>query len=372
MNGLLVPLIIVAAYAVFISVMWIKAKKQVSQATQTDQSDKADTATLVVSASQNSGSPKKVYSSDEYHIKADEAMRLSNTFQKFVPKQFVEHFAKHGNTELGLGTADEDNVAILFCDIRGFTSFSERMSPQELMKFLNSYFLRMNAPIHTNHGFIDKFIGDAIMALFDRPQGTDQDKAQDAIKAAIGLQTALVLYNSHRAKCGYSPINIGIGIHFGHVILGTVGSDDRMDTTVIGDSVNIAERLESLAPLYQVDIIVSRKLIETALDDAAEPQDQTKFNYRIIDWVRVRGRNKPIELVEVIAHLPDEQIQQKKATQDLLLKVIELRKKHEFGKALAILELAESDDSVILHHMDALTKLMRDPPSLEWDGALDV
>ena len=107
-----------------------------------------------------------------YAEKANEAMLLTQTFQKFVPRQFVEHFAKHGPAStLELGHADEDEVAILFCDIRGFTGLSERLSPQELMKFLNSYFLRMNDPIHQNRGFIDKFIGDAIMALFDHPGG---------------------------------------------------------------------------------------------------------------------------------------------------------------------------------------------------------
>jgi adenylate cyclase len=193
----------------------------------------------------------------EYKDKAEEAMLLNKTFRKFVPKQFIDHLAKHGSDVLELGRADEDELAILFSDIRGFTSLSEQMSPQELMNFLNSYFLRMNEPIHKNKGFIDKFIGDAVMALFDRPTGTNTDKAQDAIREALDLRYAINLYNQHRANSGYPPINIGIGIHFGPVIIGTVGSDDRMDTTVIGDSVNIAFRLEALAPKYNTDIVIS-------------------------------------------------------------------------------------------------------------------
>ncbi|MBL4631169.1 MAG: adenylate/guanylate cyclase domain-containing protein, partial [Paraglaciecola sp.] len=89
----------------------------------------------------------------QYKDKADEAMRLTQTFRKFVPKQFVDHLSKHGSDTLELGRADEDELAILFSDIRGFTGLSEQMSPQELMNFLNSYFLRMNEPIHNNNGF---------------------------------------------------------------------------------------------------------------------------------------------------------------------------------------------------------------------------
>jgi adenylate cyclase len=172
----------------------------------------------------------------------------------------------------------------MFCDIRGFTSLSEQMSPQQLMNFLNSYFLRMNAPIHDNGGFIDKFIGDAIMALFDHPHGTPADKACDAIKAALDLQKALRLYNHHRANSGYLPVKHGVGLHYGPVVLGTVGSDDRMDTTVIGDTVNVAQRIEGLTEQFNADILCTRSLIDAA-------QSKKEIAHRSIDTVVLKGKS---------------------------------------------------------------------------------
>ncbi len=302
-----------------------------------------------------------------FREKADEAMRLNQTFQKFVPKQFVDHFAKHGSKSLELGRADEDEMAILFCDIRGFTGLSERMSPQELMNFLNSYFLRMNDPIHQNNGFIDKFIGDAIMALFDHPDGNNKDKAVDAIKAALDLRSAIDLYNLHRSKVGYSAINIGVGIHFGPVIIGTVGSDDRMDTTVIGDTVNIAYRLESLAPVYHADILVSAQLLNTA-------KVQGCFNFRLLDWVRVKGRTKPIEIYEILDHLPPEIQQQKLTIAPLIQKGIQARIRQDWQQALAYFRQAQQispKDKLVQHHLYQCSQVQATHPSSDWDGAIN-
>nr|WP_297349438.1 adenylate/guanylate cyclase domain-containing protein [uncultured Glaciecola sp.] len=300
-----------------------------------------------------------------YQQKADQAMHLNQNFQKFVPRQFVEHIYKQGQS-IELGYADEDNVAILFCDIRGFTGLSEKMSPQELMNFLNSYFLRMNAPIHDNKGFIDKFIGDAIMALFDNPEGSDCDKAQDSIRAAIGLRRALLLYNEHREKSGYAAVNIGIGIHFGPVIIGTVGSDDRMDTTVIGDSVNIAQRLETLAPVYNVDIIVTDQLVATA---------KYAFASRTIDWVKVKGRTEPLKLVEVLSHLPDPTQKRRLAMADAIQQGLNLRIDGNLREALDVFREANKlspQDPIIKHHIKWTEQLILHGVPENWDGALQI
>jgi adenylate cyclase len=297
--------------------------------------------------------------------RADEAMRMNQTFQKFVPRQFVDHFAKHGSNTLELGRADEDEVAILFCDIRDFTGFSERMNPQELMKFLNSYFLRMNQPIHHNGGFIDKFIGDAIMALFDHPGGTAKDKASDAVNAALDLQKTLKIYNQHRASVGYEAIRVGIGIHFGPVIIGTVGSDDRMDTTVIGDSVNIAFRLEGLAPKYSADIVVSSQLLDT-LDDTMTMQT------RLLDFVRVKGRKAPIEIFEILNHLPQELKDQKLLTQEDVKLGLACRIKQDWSNAMIHFKNAQAktpDDPLLEHHINACLSYQKTTMPSDWDGA---
>lgn len=298
--------------------------------------------------------------------KADQAMHLNNTFRKFVPKQFVDHFAKHGSESLELGHADEDELAILFCDIRGFTGLSERMSPQELMNFLNSYFMRMNDPIHQNGGFIDKFIGDAIMALFDHPTGSNKDKSVDAIKAALDLRYVINVYNQHRSNSNYPPINIGIGIHFGPVIIGTVGSDDRMDTTVIGDSVNIAYRLEALAPVYNTDIVVSAQTLDVA-------EASKCFSYRILDWVRVKGRTAPIEIYELIDHQAKSVQQLKLANAHLIQKGLQCRIKQQWPQATAHFQRAlrvNPEDTLVIHHLEQCQILQKQQLAKNWDGAL--
>jgi len=307
--------------------------------------------------------PKSTYTRDPIEQKADEAQSLQQTFQKFVPRQFVDHFAMGGAESLKLGFASEDEVAVMFCDIRGFTGLSEQMTPQQLMNFLNSYFLRMNAPIHDNFGFIDKFIGDAIMALFDHPDGESMHKASDAIQAALGLQKALVLYNHHRAKSGYKSIKNGIGLHYGPVILGTVGSDDRMDTTVIGDTVNIAQRIESLTTYFDVDILASEDLVNHAAK-------HLPIAHRLVDYVVLKGKTNTIALVEIYQHLDNDAAEQRNATIDIIKEGIKLRSAREFEKALVLFQKSSDlypHDKVLQHHLHWCEKLSKEP---EWDGLI--
>lgn len=287
------------------------------------------------------------------------------TFHKFVPKQFVHHFTKEGKQQLELGQADEDDVAILFCDIRGFTTLSETMSPQELMNFLNSYFLRMSEPIHRHSGFIDKFIGDAIMSLFDHPGGTSQAKALDALQAAIDLRKTITIYNQHRSNSGYPPIDIGIGIHFGPVILGTIGSHVRMDTTVIGDSVNIAYRLETLTPRYNANIIVSSQLLETS-------EAKQRYSHRLLDWVRVKGKKNPVEIYEILAHMPEHEQKRKLSTAPLIAAGLAARKRKDWDTAIAHFseaQLLDKHDNVLQHHLSHCHTLRKMALPEDWDGA---
>ncbi|WP_414829498.1 adenylate/guanylate cyclase domain-containing protein [Alteromonas sp. H39] len=345
--------LIFGLYSVVVTVLYLR------------QSD-SDSVTLAQQRARSAALLNEAEKARRFKDKADEAMRLNQTFQKFVPRQFVDHFAKHGRSTLELGHADEDEVAILFCDIRGFTGLSEQMSPQELMSFLNSYFLRMNDPIHQNRGFIDKFIGDAIMALFDHPGGSHKDKSRDALNAAIDLRKALTIYNEHRRNSGYAAINVGVGIHFGPVILGTVGSDDRMDTTVIGDSVNIAYRLEALAPKYNADIVVSKQLLETIGADYP-------IRTRLLDWVRVKGRRSPIEIYEVLSHLPIEEQDARFSIQSQIAEGLACRIKQDWEGALGHFHQAvdiNPGDLLAIHHIKVCERYRQLELSKEWDGAL--
>ena len=352
-------LIIIALYTVVLVVLLKKTARSVVNAS-TD-----------IERAQQSSQPNTHQSQSEetlrqFKNKAEEAMLLNQTFRKFVPKQFVDHFAKHGSDTLELGRAVEEELAILFSDIRGFSSLSEQMKPQELMNFLNSYFLRMNEPIHINNGFIDKFIGDAVMALFDRPTGSNTDKAQDAIRAALDLRYAINLYNQHRANSNYPPINMGIGIHFGPVIIGTVGSDDRMDTTVIGDTVNVAFRLEALAQKYNTDIVISAQTLRQAKAEGV-------FKYRLLDWVRVKGRKKPIELYEIIDHQESKVKQLKLANAELIEQGLNYRKGQKWDLAVTHFNQAleiNPKDTLAIHHLEQCAKLQEVQLAEDWDGSI--
>lgn len=207
--------------------------------------------------------------------------RLLDAFSRFVPRQFLRSLGKESPEEVNLGDASAAEVTILFSDIRGFTGMSERMNVTENFNFLNSYLKRMEPVIESRGGFVDKYIGDAIMAIF-------LGNPEHAIHAAEDMMKALEEYNAHRASQNFEPIKIGIGIHRGPVMLGTVGSQKRMDTTVIGDSVNACARIESLTKKI-APVLISE-------DALAGVSDQIRNKLKRIARVQVRGKTQSLVL----------------------------------------------------------------------------
>ena len=183
-------------------------------------------------------------------------------------------------------------MTVLFSDIRSFTALSEQMSPEENFRFVNSYLERMEPVIRQHRGFIDKYIGDAIMALFS---GT----ADDALRASVAMLVALEEYNRGRCRAGYDPVRIGIGLNTGNLMLGTVGGPGRMDGTVISDAVNLASRIEGLTKMYGASILITDKTRSKLTCDQG-------FSIRMVDRVRVKGRHEPVEIFEVFDGDPTE------------------------------------------------------------------
>ncbi|MGK0289511.1 MAG: serine/threonine protein kinase/class 3 adenylate cyclase [bacterium] len=218
-------------------------------------------------------------------------------FEQFVPRQFTKNIAQGDIESLKTGISREDRYSILFSDIRSFTTLSEKMSPTETFQFLNTYLRKMDAPIRKNQGFVDKFIGDAIMALFD--QSPDH-----AVQAALGMLEELEEYNQFRTQNGDLAVNIGIGINTGDVMAGVIGSEERMDTTVLGDAVNIASRVESLTKHYQVPLLVTCAT-RCGLSDIQQ------YDLRLIDIVKVKGRMNPTRLFEIY-NLDEPSLKEKK------------------------------------------------------------
>jgi Adenylate cyclase, family 3 (some proteins contain HAMP domain) len=185
--------------------------------------------------------------------------KLNAAYGRFVPHDFLSLLEKPSIIEVKLGEHQEKNMTVLFADIRSFTALSEKMTPPENFDFINSYLGRVSPAIRKNNGFIDKYIGDAVMALF--PTCPD-----DGVRAAIDMQKEVNVYNQQRQENALVPIAIGIGLHAGNLMLGTIGERERMESTVIADAVNLASRLEGLTKVYGSGILVSDAIM-ARLDD---------------------------------------------------------------------------------------------------------
>ncbi|MBD1903292.1 HAMP domain-containing protein [Trichocoleus sp. DQ-A3] len=209
------------------------------------------------------------------------------SFEHFVPDKFLAVIAPEGIENIQVGVSATRTMTILFCDIRGYSSMAEQMTPQQTFSFLNDFLECMGLPIEESGGFIDKYIGDAIMALFD-DEGTDS-----AVRAAILMQQTLSRFNEARMQKGLPAIAIGIGIHRGEVVMGTVGFTSRIDSTVVGDSVNLASRLEGLTKQYNCNILVT----ESVMNSLYYPES---FSLELVDKsVKVKGKDEAIAIYEV-------------------------------------------------------------------------
>jgi hemerythrin len=206
-------------------------------------------------------------------------------YRHFVPVQFIKLMGIDSILGAVPGLHAEQSLTILFSDIRNFTTLSESMSPEENFRFLNSYMREMEPIIRNNDGFIDKFVGDAIMALFS-------GCADDALQAAIRMQHKLEDYNRGRDRARYEPLRIGIGLNSGITMLGTVGGEGRTDSTVIGDTVNLAARLESASKTYGVSLLISEHTLYGLVDPHC-------YRIRLIDRIRVKGKIHPQSVHEV-------------------------------------------------------------------------
>lgn len=212
-------------------------------------------------------------------------MKTNEAYSKFVPTEFLVLLNKESIMDIRLGDQVQQEMTVMFSDIRRFTNLSEKMSPSDNFNFINSYLKRMNPYIQDHNGFIDKYIGDAIMALFP-------DSPEDALKSAIDMEKEIASYNIHRKEEGYEPIAVGFGIHIGKLMLGIVGADNRMDGTVISDSVNLAARLESLTKEYKISIMISEDVL-------IRIKKRQKYHYRLLDRVLVKGKSEKVVVYHV-------------------------------------------------------------------------
>lgn len=210
--------------------------------------------------------------------------RFKTLFNKFHGSAVTDDLMKN---DITLG-GEKKNVFVFFSDLRGFTQMSESEDPEKVVQMLNEYFGRMVPAINESGGVVDKFIGDAIMAVWGVPHSSEDD-GKNALTACLKIRTALAELNLLRIERGEAPLWMGMGLHYGEAISGTIGSEERMEYTVIGNTINTASRIESSTKSFGTDLLVSEE-VQSRLPD---------FIYEEAGSVQVKGRSNPLKLFKV-------------------------------------------------------------------------
>lgn len=291
----------------------------------------------------------------------NEITNLNTGYRRFVPEQFLNFLDKESVTQVHLGDQVQKEMSILFSDIRSFTELSEKMTPKENFDFINSYLKVVGPLVRKNSGFIDKYIGDAVMALFPA-------SADDAIAASIDILNILFEFNETRITIGESPIKCGFGIHTGLLMLGIVGEEERVDSTVISDNVNLASRLEGLTKHFGSSIIIS----ETTYKALKNP---LKYCHRNLGRVTVKGKNASISLYEIMDGISGEERDLKIKTKELFEKGVKLYQKKEFKSArmhfMKVLKYNPNDKISNIYIKNCFTFMNSETPE-DWNGTIKM
>jgi len=253
-----------------------------------------------------------------------------DVFERFVPPAYLRRIAAKGLGSIRLGEADQQCVTILCCDIRGFTPLSERLSPSQLVAFVNHLLERITSVVNRWKGVIDKFLGDAVLCIFEEP-----GSAERAVACGLDILAAVKSFNTEKNLPTDQTVKVGIGLHTGSVILGTIGSSERMDSTVLGLTVNLAKRLEEITKPLGVDMLIS---------DQVSNRLPTGHIYRLrkLGEVSVRGYSEPVAVAEVYNHDPPEVRDIKDRIEPIMSEGIDLFKTGRFDAALSKLQEAQS------------------------------
>lgn len=278
---------------------------------------------------------------------------LRKAFSTYVSSQLVSEILKDPN-RLKLG-GEKRVVTVLFSDIRGFTGLSERLAPEDLVKLLNEYLNPMTSIVLNQEGMLDKYIGDAIMAIFNAPLEVS-DHPRRACASAVKMMEKLGELNLKWKELDYPPLEIGIGINTGEAVVGNMGAELRFDYTAIGDTVNLASRLEGLNKLYGTEIIVSEFTYEAV---------KGEFIFREIDLVSVKGKANPVAIYELVGSRVDGD-----TIADEFSTGLKLFRAKSFTEALEIFKSLHEryNDSPSGLYIKRCEEYLYSPPPSDWDG----
>jgi len=289
----------------------------------------------------------KTFSANE--ILSKEVLETNRSLQRFVPQEFLSYLEKESIKDVSLGDHVKKEMTVLFCDIRNFTFLSEHLTPEENFNFINSYLERMSPVIREYGGFIDKFIGDAIMALFS-------DSADSAVMAAIEMQERLARYNTEeRQSAGRIQIQMGIGIHTGDLMLGTIGDVLRMDTTVISDAVNLTSKIEAVTKQFGLNIAISESTFKRL-------NDPSNYQYRFIGKVPVKGKKHPVAIFDIFDGDTAEVVEGKKSTLKDFEEAVQSFYTQDFTTAFRLfnkLHHTNPKDGAFVHYIKRIQSLHR-------------
>lgn len=283
---------------------------------------------------------------------------LLNAYGRFVPHEYLQFLRKKSITDVQLGDHVSKVMAVMFSDIRSFTTLSEKMTPKENFAFVNSYLQKVSPQIRNNHGLIVKFLGDGMMAVY--PDGAD-----DALAAGVAMFRVVEDYNNERLQRGEEPLQIGIGIHVGHMMLGMIGESNRMQGDAFSDNVNLTARLEGLTKFYGVSLLISQQ----AYEHLTNPE---LYQLRFLDRAIVKGRKEPLAVYEVLDAEVEELRNLKLKTQSDFEQGLELFTQKE-GLAEAkvcfekVLNINPSDKTALLY-LQRIDLLAKQGVPENWNG----
>jgi len=323
-----------------------------------------ETGDLAHSFNLMTGELDKAYQAiKDYALKAvvarNQVEKIRSIFQRYVPRHVIDQY--YASPESMLVPGKEEPLVLLFSDVRSFTSISESMLPSEVVETLNAYFEKMVKIVFDHGGIVDKYMGDGLMAFFGAPvrQG---DEPLQAVLSGFEMLEALVSFNEWQTRRNRRPFRIGIGIHYGMVTVGNIGSERKMDYTVIGDQVNVTSRLEGLTKKYQESLLISESVMKKL---------ERRFPCRLIDRVVPKGKSAALALGVFV---PRQELSEGEAKAwTLHEEAVRLYYGRQFGEAATIFRQVQQllpEDQVAASFLERCQTYLSHPPPADWTGAV--
>jgi adenylate cyclase len=299
--------------------------------------------------------------SEKIRQRIEKITLIGESYSRFVPYQLRKLLNKEEITDVNLGDQSKLNMSIMFSNIRHFYSLSETMTTEENFNFINSFLSRIGPVIPQNSGFINKYLGAGIMALF-------QNKAEDALNAAIQMRSVLDAYNDHRLQVGYKKIDFGIGIHKCQVMMGIVGEEKRLEGTVIAEGVNLAETLEKITITFGASILVTSSVMD-------EISNKDRYQYRLLGRLILGDKNQPVTIYDVYQGDEVSLRKRKEETKDIFESGIDLYQKKNFKGAkknfIEVIKQNNEDEAAKIYFFLSDKYLQQETPE-DWDGTVRV